>query len=123
MSNQTNYSSDKHQRRRRGVTLFELTIALFILSTAMAAIVQLTAVTAGQRRTIEHRRIALQEVANQAERIFLLPWDETSAEKLTTWQPSADLVAALPQATCTVEVLDETGGPQARRIRLLITWT
>jgi len=97
-------------------------VALFILTTAMAAIVQLTAVTASQRRTIEQRRTALQEVANQAERIALLPWDETAADKLTTWQPSTDLATALPRATCAAEVTDEPGTPRARRIRLLVTW-
>ena len=108
--------------RRRGVTLFELMVALFILTTAMAAIVQLVAVTASQRRTIEQRRVALQEVANQAERIALLPWEETARDKLTTWRPSADLTSALPQAACTAEVSDEPGMPRARRIRLLVAW-
>src|SRR5437762_10762011 len=57
---------------RRGMTLFELTVALFILTTAMMAIVQLMAATASQRRSADQRRIALQEVANQAERVALL---------------------------------------------------
>jgi hypothetical protein len=61
-------------------------------------------------------------VANQAERIALLPWDETAADKLTTWQPSTDLATALPRATCAAEVTDEPGTPRARRIRLLVTW-
>jgi hypothetical protein len=119
---QSEKQSAHFRRPRPGVTLFELMVALFILTTAMAAIVQLTAVTAGQRRTIEQRRIALQEVANRAERIALLPWEKTAPEKLTTWQSSADLTAALPQATCTAEVSDEPGMPRARRIRLLVSW-
>src|SRR5688572_27806204 len=103
---------------RRGMTVLELTVALFILTTAMVAIVQVVATTATQRRAIEQRRIALQEIANQAERVALLPWDDTAAEKLTTWQPSSDLSAVLPRATCSVQVANETGPPSSRRIRL-----
>jgi len=104
------------------MTIAELLVALFIMTTAMAAIVQLLAVTASQRRTLEQRRFALQEVANQAERVALLSWDETSPEKLTTWEPSAELAAAMPQATCTAEVQDAAGPPQARRIHLSVNW-
>jgi len=108
---------------RRGMTLFELTVALFIMTTVMLAIVQLMAATAGQRRIVDQRRVALQEVANQAEHVALLPWDEVSANKLTTWEPSADLKKVLPQARCDVEVSEETPGPSGRRVRLSVTWT
>src|SRR5437773_8036558 len=107
---------------RRGMTITELMVALFIMTTAMAAIVQLLAVTAGQRRTIEQRRVALQEVANQAERVTLLSWEATAPDQLTTWQPSPELTAALPQATCTAGVNEEAGPPQSRRVRLSVTW-
>src|SRR5262245_40482377 len=107
---------------RRGMTIAELLVALFIMTTAMAAIVQLLAVTASQRRTLEQRRVGLQEIANQAERVAILSWRETSPDKLTTWQPSAELLAAMPQATCTAEVKDEAGPPEARKIRLSVNW-
>jgi Tfp pilus assembly protein PilV len=107
---------------RRGMTIAELMVALFIMTTAMVAIVQLLAAAAGQRRTIEQRRLALAEVANEAERVALITWDESAPDKLTTWQPSAELKAALPQATCTAEVTEESGPPAARRIRLSVTW-
>jgi hypothetical protein len=104
------------------MTVFELLVALFVMTTALVALVQLLAVTAGQRRLLEQRRIALQEVANQAERMASVPWDEITAEKLASWEPSANLQAALPQAKCTAEILDEDGPPAARRIRLSVTW-
>src|SRR4051812_4452238 len=73
---------------RSGLSVFELTVALFVLTTAMMAIVQLLGVAASQRRTIEQRRAAQAEVANQAERIALLPWDEVSSDKLKSWELS-----------------------------------
>jgi hypothetical protein len=105
------------------MTLFELTMALFILTTAITAILQLVAFSANQRRAADERRIALAEVANQAERIALLPWDETAPKTLTNWQPSAELAAALPQAMCRIDVRDEPGPPISRRLRLKVTWT
>ena len=107
---------------RRGMTISELMVALFIMTTAMVAIVQLLAAAAGQRRTIEQRRVALAEVANEAERAALISWDDSAPDKLTTWQPSAELKATLPQATCTAEVTEEAGTPAARRIRLSVAW-
>src|SRR3954454_24912121 len=103
----------RHLKRnaRRGMTLFELTVALFILTTVMLAIVQLMAATASQRRSVDQRRVALQEVANQAERVALLSWDEITSQKLTTWEPSADLKLALPLAECKVDVQEEPAGP------------
>jgi prepilin-type N-terminal cleavage/methylation domain-containing protein len=110
-------------KSRRGMTLIELTISLVILGAAMAALVQLVALAARQRRSMAIERACVQEVANQAERIALLPWDDTAAGKLTAWQPSEDLAAILPAAQCTIAVSDEPGAPQARRIRLEIAWT
>jgi hypothetical protein len=51
-----------------------------------------------------------------------MSWDQTAPDELTTWNPSADLSAALPKATCSVHVTDEAGQPSTRRIRLVITW-
>lgn len=107
---------------RRGMTISELMVALFIMTTAMVAIVQLLAAAAGQRRTIEQRRVALAEVANEAERVARISWDESAPDKLTTWQPSAELKTVLPQATCTMEVTEEAGPPAATRIRLSVAW-
>jgi len=108
---------------RRGMTVLELLVALFVLTTAMAALVQLLTVTAGQRRLLEQRRVALQEVANQGEHVALLHWNETAGDKLTSWQASADLQAVLPLAKCTAAVGDEAGPPAAMRIRLSVMWT
>jgi len=106
----------------RGMTLVEMLAALLVLGAAMAALLQLVALAAQQRRGMNERRLALLEVANRAERIALLPWDETNPEKLKGWPPSEDLLAALPTAQCSVTVTDEPGSPRGRRIRLEVLW-
>jgi Tfp pilus assembly protein PilV len=115
--------SNETPHARRGMTLLETTVALFIASAVVLAILQLVSITARQRRTLEEKRIALQEVANQAERIAQLPWEKTAPEELNQWQPGEDLLAVVPQAKCTVDVTAEAGPPLGRKIRLLITET
>jgi hypothetical protein len=107
-------------RPRGGLSLFELTVALFVMTTAMTVIVQLLGVAAKQRRTIEQRRTALAEVANQAERIALLPWDELSAANLASWELSDESKKLLPRGSATIEVREETEPVVARRVRLMV---
>lgn len=105
---------------RRGVTLLELIVALFVLTTAMTAIVQLLAVSARQRRLLEERRVALAEIANQAERIALLPWNELKANDSPAWDLSLESRKALPRATTAMEIVAEEVPVESRRIRLLV---
>ena len=106
----------------RAFTLTEMLVSLLVLGAAIAALLQLVGVGGQQRRRLAERRIALQEVANQAEQIALLPWADTAPDKLATWQPSADLAAVLPAATCQIAVTDEAGSPPTRKIRLEVGW-
>ena len=106
--------------RRRGVTLFELMVALVVMTTAMMVIVQLLAMVASQRRIIDQRRAALTEVANQAERIALMPWDAVQSKEAAAWEFSTESRVALPHGTATMEVNEETEPANARRIRLLV---
>jgi hypothetical protein len=97
-----------------------LTVALFVLTTAMTVIVQLLGVAASQRRTIEQRRVALAEVANQAEKIARLSWNEVSPDQLRSWDFAEESKTALPHAITTVEVEEENEPARARRIRLFV---
>jgi type II secretory pathway pseudopilin PulG len=110
-------------RVRGGATLIEVTVALVVLAAAMLALAQMVTLVARQRRLTEARRMALQEVANQAERVAVMAWDEAAPDKLTAWEPSTDLLAGIPAAQCAIEVTDEPGPPTARRVRLEVRWT
>lgn len=108
---------------RRGMTLLEVGVALVILAAAMAALVELLSLSARQRRLDDQRSLALVELANHAETLAVLPWEELTPETLATWQPSADFAALLPSAECDARVEEEAGPPPARRIELRIAWT
>jgi Tfp pilus assembly protein PilV len=107
----------------RGATLIEVAVALVILAAAMLALAQMVALAARQRRLTEARRLAMEEVANQAERVAALPWDKVQPGEFTGWEPSAGLAAAIPAAECKANVTAEPGPPAARRVRLEIHWT
>ena len=72
-------------------------MALLILSFAVGGLLQILTLAASQRRATEIRRLALEEVANQAEAIALVPWEELTAEKLAARRPTAELLAAAPR--------------------------
>jgi type II secretory pathway pseudopilin PulG len=108
---------------RRGMTLVETGVSLVVLMVAMMALAQLVGMAARQRRASQERQLAIQEVANQAERIAVLPYDQVAAEKLTSWEPSAEVSAAIPRIVCRAIVSDEEGSPPARRVQLRVTWT
>jgi hypothetical protein len=65
----------------------------------------------------------LQEVANQAERVALLEWDDVTAEKLAALTPSESLRAVLPAATLQATLAEEAGPPASKRVRIEIHWT
>ncbi len=108
---------------RRGLSIVEVTMALLILSVAVAGLLKILTVAASQRRATENRRLALEEIANQAEQIALLPWEELTAEKLAARQPSADLLAAARSAQLTLTASEDAGPPAAKRIRIAVSWT
>jgi Tfp pilus assembly protein PilV len=110
-------------RRRHGLSVLEVTLALLVLTVAIGGLAQLLATAAAHRRTSDQRRLALQEVANQAERIALWSYDELTAEKLGGLAKGDDLAAALPAATFQATLTDEAGPPASKRVRLEVHWT
>jgi type II secretory pathway pseudopilin PulG len=110
-------------KSRRGMTLLEVGVALVVLAAAMVALVQLTSLTVRQRRLDDQRSLALQELANRAERLAVVPWNELTPEDLSSWYPSGELSALLPSAKCLARIHEDAGSPPARRIDLSIAWT
>jgi hypothetical protein len=109
-------------RQRYAISVLEVTLALMVLTVAVTALAQLLTTAAAHRRSSEQRRIALQEVANQAERIALWAWDEVTAEKLAALQPTESLLAALPAAKLQATLAEEAGPPASRRVRIEVHW-
>jgi prepilin-type N-terminal cleavage/methylation domain-containing protein len=108
---------------RRGMTIVEVIVAIAVLTAAMVTLVQLIGLVARQRRVNEQRLVALEEVANQAERLAIAAWEEVAPDKLRSWEPSPELTAALPKAVCRAVVTEDAGPPICRSIQLEVAWT
>jgi hypothetical protein len=105
------------------MSVLEVTLALLVLGVAITGLVQLIATAAAQRHVSETRRLAAQEVANQAERIALQSWDDLTAERLAAVKPSELLLATVPSAKLQATVAAEAGPPEAKRVRIEVQWT
>ncbi|MEX2176067.1 MAG: hypothetical protein WD872_17025 [Pirellulaceae bacterium] len=104
--------------RRRAGTLLEVTIALMILLVAVGGLATLLTTAAAHRRVGEQRRLAQQEVANRAERIALLSWDELTPESLAAQSLSDEVAAAVPNARLQLVMDEEAEAPRSKRVRI-----
>jgi type II secretory pathway pseudopilin PulG len=112
----------KHRHKRRGMTLLETGVALLVMTAAIMAVVELVSAVTRERRLRRQRQVALLELANEAERIALLDWEEITSERLSAWNPSEMLQAVIPTPRCQVRVSDEADQPRARRVDLSVGW-
>lgn len=116
--------SQPRKKVPRGSVLLETTVAIVILAAAIIAVAHTMAVLSVQRQSAERRALATQEAANLMERIYVLPVDEITAEKVAKLELSAPCRERLPEAKLgvAVEVVGEED-PQAKRIAIGIEWT
>lgn len=122
MSFQSHIPVHRRRRDRSGLSVLEVTAALLIVAFAMTGLAQMLSLSAAQRRASETRRLAQEEVANQAERIALLAWDETTEERLKAQEISEGLRTLLPSARLSLALTEEVGPPLGRRIDIAVVW-
>src|SRR5438445_497746 len=71
----TKHATRLPRRRARAFTMIEVALTVFLLAIAMTATVQVLGWVAAERRAVERRQWAVQEVANVMERLTAEPWD------------------------------------------------
>ena len=121
--------------KRRGLYLLEMAVAGVLLLTLMTLCVRYFAVTATQRRALDHRQAALGEAANIMERATARPWSDLTAEGLAKISLSPETKAALPEGELKIDLADEDARPsppaplpkgegklEAKRITVTIRW-
>lgn len=105
---------------RAGFTLFELLVAFSILSVIVSVSGGLLVRHKRLLASARHQRIAVEELANQMDRLTAL--DRGAREAfLAAPEPSAFAAALLPGATLAAAV-DPPAGALGRRIVLSIEW-
>lgn len=107
-------------RGRRGVTLFELVVAMVLLGAVGSSFVPVLRRVEQMRRNIGRHELALQGFQNVLDEVASLPWDRVT-------QPEAEQVLKseaerLDGAEWTVTVTNLDAELPARRITVAVTW-
>ncbi|MGI6415395.1 MAG: hypothetical protein ACOX1P_06965 [Thermoguttaceae bacterium] len=108
--------SSKH---KRGVLLYEAMMALALAMALSVGVAQILTVVANQRRLARQRAAAVLEAGNLMEQIAARPWEQ-AAPGQSPVSLSRVCRQWLPGAELKVEITGEE--PDARRIRIEITW-
>jgi prepilin-type N-terminal cleavage/methylation domain-containing protein len=108
--------------KRRGFTLFEVTVAIMLLGTLAALCLQLFAGVNSQQKDQNAELAATQEAANVMERLAAVAWDDLSKQSGGKFELSPQARKLLPEGKVEVKVDDAKGTPAARRIAVAICW-
>jgi Tfp pilus assembly protein PilV len=106
---------------RRAFTMVEVTVTALMLAIAMTLTLKLLGWVIAERRALDRRTVAIQEVANQMERVSAIPWNDldSNAVAKSTLSPSAR--DSLPGAELALDV-DAKSSADAKRITIALRW-
>ena len=102
--------------------MIELAAAGVLLAVILAVCAQFFRATATQRRGLEARQIAMQEVANLMERLCARPWEEVTPEAAGPIELSEEAQKALADGKVEIDVLQPDDEPSAKRITVVLCW-
>lgn len=109
-------------RRRRGVSLLEIAAAAVLLAVLLTVCLRFMRATTAQRRGLQARRAAVQEVANVMERLAARSWEELTPGAAGQARLSAEAQRALPNGRLEIEVAQTDQDPDAKRITVVLRW-
>jgi hypothetical protein len=108
--------------RRRAFTTCEVALAILLLAVAMTATVQVLGWVAAERRAVERRQWAIQEVGNLMERLTAEPSDKVNADSARKLSLSEEIHRKLPEPELTIDVDDRGAGRGEKRLAIRLRW-
>jgi hypothetical protein len=108
--------------RRRAYTTCEVALAILLLAVAMTTTVQVLGWVAAERRAVERRQWAIQEVGNLMERLTAEPWDKVDAESARKLSLSEEIRRKLPDPELTIDVDDRGAVQGEKRLAIRLRW-
>ena len=114
--------SSKSHRPRRAFTMVEVTLSVFLLAVAMTTTVQILGWVATQRRAIERRQWAIQEVANLMEHLTAEPWDRVTPDSARALTLSDEIRRKLPEPELKLDVDETEAGRGEKRLAIQLRW-
>jgi hypothetical protein len=109
-------------RRRRGVTLVEVSVSIFLVASLGSLIVGALVSRAKQQRAIDCRELAVVEAGNLMEQLTSLSWNDLTPERLAPLTLSENLRNSIPAATLDLKVDPTADKPEAKRITIRIDY-
>ncbi|HEY2894219.1 MAG TPA: hypothetical protein VGJ16_08405 [Pirellulales bacterium] len=105
---------------RRAFALFEVIVALSVLSALVGLVVELLVSTSTHQRAADRRVLATLEAANAAEQVTALGWDSVTPERLGEIKLSQPAEQALPSGELAIAAVPEPD--KSRRIDIQVRW-
>ncbi len=108
--------------KRRGFTLFEVSVAIMSLGALTALSLEFFAGVTGQQKEQNAELAATQEAANVMERLAAVAWDDLSKQPGGKFELSPQAGKMLPEGRVEVKVDEAAGSPSARHVAVAICW-
>src|SRR3954469_14695054 len=105
---------------RQAFALFEVIVALSVLSALVGLVVELLASTSAQQRAADRRVLATLEAANAAEQVTALGWASATPERLEEIKLSQPAQQSLPSGELAIVSVPEPD--ESRRIEIQVRW-
>jgi Tfp pilus assembly protein PilV len=102
--------------------MVEVTLSVFLLAVAMTTTVQILGWVATQRRAIERRQWAIQEVANLMEHLTAEPWDRVTPDSARALTLSDEIRRKLPEPELKLDVDETEAGRGEKRLAIQLRW-
>jgi len=108
------------QYHKRAFILHEAMMAVGLAMLLAVGVTQLVVAVAQQRRLARQYAIATREAGNLLEHIAARPWESTTSEDLASVTLPEACVQHLPDASLSIEAMEEDSA--TRRITIVIRW-
>lgn len=117
------FKTPRRQAARSGWLLIEPLVASVVLAAVLTAAASTLLWIKQQRQIAAQQQIGLAEVANQMERLTLLPFDELTPERAADAAVTEETARMLRDARLDVSIVEDSAAPPSKRISLRLTWT
>ncbi|HTM53672.1 MAG TPA: hypothetical protein VL175_06560 [Pirellulales bacterium] len=105
---------------RRAFALFEVIVAIGVLSALVGLVVELLASTSTEQRAADRRVLATLEAANAAEQATALGWASATPERLEKIKLSRPAQESLPSGELAIAAV--TDSDKSRRLEIQVRW-
>ncbi len=111
-------------RNESGVTLIELTAALFVLTVGMFGVIQMYHYGLGKMHALNESAVAMEAIQNEIETLRSLPFSQLRNTDSGPFVSETPTLASLVNATPSVTIKDFAAGPKRlKEVTVSIRWT